>query len=240
MNEKQMQDMAVSILLDEYTQLDVAQLLKEYDEAEENGEVPNMPDALDEACNQMIQREFSKKKQKKIVARISKTLSRVAMVTLMLIGLFTVSVLSVKAWRVSVLRFVLENFDRYSTVGMEGDNSQSKRTPEEIIALLAESVPKEYVVTQKSVQDGYYQIKYAGKKGERASLIVSAYLYDDYFDTESTEGTRIRINNSDVIYVNKSGYKVIWLNEESGLLIEFRTVSISEKDFWKIANKLIR
>ena len=67
MNEKQMQDMAVSILLDEYTQLDVAQLLKEYDEAEENGEVPNTTDTLDEACNRMIQREFSKKKQKKIM-----------------------------------------------------------------------------------------------------------------------------------------------------------------------------
>lgn len=240
MNEKQMQDMAVSILLDEYTQLDVAQLLKEYDEAEENGEVPNVPDTLDESCEEMIRREFAKKKQKKIYVRISKILSRIAMVALMLIGLCTVSVLSVKAWREPALRFVLETFDRYSTVGMEGDNTQSKRTTDEIIALLAKSVPKDFVVTQNSVQDGCYQIKYAGKKGERASLIVSAYLYDDYFDTESTEGTRIRINNSDVIYVNKSGYKVIWLDEESGLLIEFRTVSISEKDFWKIANKLIR
>ena len=65
MNEKQMQDMAVSILLDEYTQLDVAQLLKEYDEAEENGELPNVPDTLDAKCEEMIQREFANKKKKK-------------------------------------------------------------------------------------------------------------------------------------------------------------------------------
>ena len=51
MNEKQMQEMAVSILLDEYTQLDVAQLLKEYEEDGENGELPNVPrsDLLTEA-----------------------------------------------------------------------------------------------------------------------------------------------------------------------------------------------
>lgn len=47
MNEKQLQDMAVSILLDEYTQLDVDQLLKEYEEKEANGELPDISPAFD-------------------------------------------------------------------------------------------------------------------------------------------------------------------------------------------------
>ena len=240
MNEKQMQDMAVSILLDEYTQLDVAQLLKEYEEDEENGEVPNVPDALDERCEAMIQREFTKKKQKKIIVRVSKVLSRVAMITLMLIGLCTVSVLSVKAWRMPVLRFVLETFDRYSTVGMEGEASQESKTPEEILKKLAENIPGEYSLVEKNIKNGYYQMRYMGSAGGIINLIVMADRHGAYFDTESTAGTQMQINGFDVVFVDKNGYKIIWLDEESGLLTEILTVNISEKKFWKLAKGLLQ
>ncbi len=240
MNEKQMQDMAVSILLDEYTQLDVAQLLKEYEEAEESGEVPNTPDALDEKCTKLVRREFNKKKQKKIVARISKILSRVAMVTLMLIGLCTVSVLSVKAWREPALRFVLETFDRYTTVGMEGELSKERKTPEEVITKLQESIPNAYVMTQRKSIDGQEQIKFVGKSGERISLIVSEYKYENYFDTERTDGTRMQINGYDVVFVDKKGYKVICLDGERKLMFEIQATSIDEKLFWSIVEKITK
>ena len=238
MNEKQMQDMAVSILLDEYTQLDVAQLLKEYEEDEENGELPNVSDALDESCEEMIRREFSKKKQKKFFIGISKVLSRVAMVTLMLIGLCTVSVLSVKAWREPALRFVLETFDRRSSASIEGEVSQSNQTPEEILERLSEIISEDYKLVYKSTQDGHYQVRYLGNNGEIINLTISVCRRGVYFDTESAEGEQMRINGYDVVFVNKSGYKVICVDEEIGMLVEFRTVNISEKYFWKMVDKL--
>ena len=240
MNEKQMQDMAVSILLDEYTQLDVAQLLKEYDEAEENGEVPNTTDTLDEACNRMIQREFSKKKQKKIIVRVSKVLSRVAMVTLMLIGLCTVSVLSVKAWRMPVLRFVLETFDRYSTVGMEGDGPQDNITLEEILERLAESISKDYKLAYKSVQDGNYQVMYFGKQGQKISLIVTTNQHETFFDTENVGGNPMWINGYEAIVVEKNGCSIMWLDDEQGLLYNLYTNNLNKEELLDIAYVLTR
>lgn len=238
MNEKQMQDMAVSILLDEYTQLDVAQLLKEYEEDEENGEVPNVPDTLDERCEEMIRLEFARKRQKKIFVRISKILSRVAMVTLVLIGLCTVSVLSVKAWRMPVLRFVLETFDRRSSVSMEGEIEQETKTPEDVIEKFMKNIPDNYQMVQMYSQNGQYQMMYSSKYGERINLIVSEYRYENYFDTESTRGTRMQINGYDVVFVDKNGYKAICLDGERELMIEVRTVSISEEQFWNIVYEL--
>lgn len=240
MNEKQMKDMAVSILLDEYTQLDVAQLLKEYEEAEENGELPDVPDSLDEKCTEMIRREFAKKNRKKQFVRIPKVLSKAAMIVLMLIGFCTVSILSVTAWREPVLRFVLETFERYAIVGLEGEVSQERSSPETIIAKLADIVPADYNIVQNDVRDGYYQTKYVGKDGERIILVISEYQYGNYFDTESAAGTQKQINGYDVVFVYKNGYKVICLDEDQGVMIEIQTMGISEKQCWNIVYNLTK
>ena len=240
MNEKQMQEMAVSVLLDEYTQLDVAQLLKEYEEAEEKEELPNVPRTLDKRCSEIIKREFIKKNQKKRFVRISKALSRVAVITLMLIGLGTVSVLSVKAWREPVLRLVLETFDRYTTVGMEGEGSQGSKTPEDVIEKLSEVMPPDYKLVYKRVQQGRCLLRYIGQNGEIVNLIASTYRHGFYFDTESTDGTQHQVNGYDVILVNKNGLKALCLNEGQELLIELSTVNISEKTFWNIVQKITK
>ena len=232
MNEKQMKDMAVSILLDEYTQLDVAQLLKEYEEAEENGELPDVPDSLDEKCTEMIRREFAKKNRKKQFVRIPKVLSKAAMIVLMLIGLCTVSVLSVTAWREPVLRFVLETFERYAIVGLEGEVSQESKTPEAIIERLSTAVPSSFKMVYEYATDGRYRVRYMGNNGEIVYLSATSCLYEKYYDTESAEGTRMQINGYNIIFVDKNGYKVICLDENQEILIEFGTVNIGEKVFW--------
>ena len=240
MNEKQMKDMAVSILLDEYTQLDVAQLLKEYEEAEENGELPDVPDSLDEKCTEMIRREFAKKNRKKQFARIPKVLSKAAMIVLMLIGLCTVSVLSVTAWREPVLRFVLETFERYAIVGLEGEVSQESKTPEAIIERLSTAVPSSFEMVYEYAVDGRCRVRYMGTGGEIVNLNVFTYLHENYFDTENVEGTRMQINGYDVVFLDKNGYKAICLDENQEVLIELRTANISEKVFWKLVYALIK
>ena len=240
MNEKQMREMAVSILLDEYTQLDVAQLLKEYEEEEENGDLPNMPDALDERCAKLIRREIVKKKQKKNIVRISKTLSHAAVAVLALIGFCSVSVLAVEAWREPVLQFVLETFDRRSSVSMEGNISQEINSPETVVEKLSEIIPSGYSCAYKNVQNERYHVKYTGNGGEIINLIASAYLYEKYYDTESAEGEHRSINGYEVVFINKNGYKVICLNEDRELLIELRTVGVSEKLFWDIVNEITK
>lgn len=240
MNEKQMQEMAVSVLLDEYTQLDVAQLLKEYEEAEEKEELPNVPRTLDKRCSEIIKREFIKKNQKKRFVRISKALSRAAVITLMLIGLGTVSVLSVKAWREPVLRLVLETFDRRSSASIEGNVSHENRTPETIIKVLADSLPKDYKLVQKQMNNGYYQIKFSGDAGAVINLRITECLYNTYFDSEYIEGTAIKVDEIDVIFANKNGYKAIWLDQDSELLIELWATNMREKTFWAIIRKIIQ
>lgn len=239
MNEKQMKDMAVSILLDEYTQLDVAQLLKEYEEAEENGELPDVSDSLDEKCTEMIRREFKKKKHKKLSVQITKVLYRVAAVALMLVGLCTVSILSVEAWRVPALQFVWETFDRRSSVSMEGEGSQENRSPETIIEKLAHSLPEDYVLVQKNLQDGHYQVRYMDHNGAYAELVIATYRHSSYFDTEHAEGTKIQISGREAIVISKNGLRILWLEQDSQLFVDFRANNLSEKSFWNIAKAMM-
>ena len=240
MNEKQMQEMAVSILLDEYTQLDVAQLLKEYEEDGENGELPNVPRALDEKCTEMIRRVFAKKNRKKQFARITKILSKAAMIVLMLIGLCTVSVLSVKAWREPALRMVLETFGRYSSAGIEGNASYERKTPADVIEKLSKIVPTTYKLAYKHVRQDRCLIRYTGQNGEIINLVTSVYQHGIYFDAEDAEGIKMQINECDVVFIAKNGYKAIWLDENKEMLIECSTVNISEEAFWDIVYELIK
>ena len=235
-----MQEMAVSILLDEYTQLDVAQLLKEYDEAEENDELLDVPQSLDEKCTQMIQREFATQNRKRRWVNAFKVLTRVAMVTLILIGMCTVSVLSVKAWREPVLRFVLETFDRRSSIRIEGNASEGSKTPEEIVLQFARSVPKAYKKTQDETQDGYLQLKFEGQYGESIVLLVMAQQNGIYIDTENSAGNEMYINGCKVFFIHKNGYRLIWIDEDSECLFELSAINITEKIFWEIVYKTIQ
>lgn len=56
-----MHDLAVSLLPDEYTQLDVTQLFNKYEKDANKDELPNFPQTLDERCAEMIRCEFAKK-----------------------------------------------------------------------------------------------------------------------------------------------------------------------------------
>lgn len=235
MNEKQMQDVAASILLDEYTQLDVARLLKAHEEEEETG---GLPDALDAKCTKLILREFAKNKRKKVCAEISKALSKVAMVTLMLIGLCTVSVLSVEAWREPVLQFVLETFDRRSSVSLEGEIFKDSKTPEYVIKQLTDTVSFDYKMVYEHTLDGNYQARYVGQSGEIVYLYIATNQEAMYFDTESTDGNELRINGHEAIFISKNGYKIIWLDEANELLIELSAMNIEENTFWTLIDKI--
>lgn len=238
MNEKQMQDMAVSILLDEYTQLDVAQLLKENGQNGRNSEISNMIDGLDKKCAKMIRCAFRNKRRKRIAVRISKALSRVAVAVLAIIGLCSVSVLAVEAWREPALRFVLETFDRRSSVSMEGDMSNESTKLETIAETLTAQISSHYNLDYKQVGEGYCRIKYTGNSNQIIKLTASIYRHEGYFDTEHTEGTKIQINGYEALLIEKNGYSLIWLDEELNIMFDLYTNALTQEELLDLASVL--
>ena len=57
---EQYEDLALSMLMEDYAQAEGERLLREFEEAERNGELPEMPEELDRKCRNLIETSFAK------------------------------------------------------------------------------------------------------------------------------------------------------------------------------------
>lgn len=57
---EQYEDLALSMLMEDYAQAEGERLLREFEEAERNGGLPEMPEELDRKCRNLIETSFAK------------------------------------------------------------------------------------------------------------------------------------------------------------------------------------
>ena len=91
-------------------------ILTEYEEAKQNGTMPEMPEELDAKCRDLIDETFGCARCRARVKRIGAAVAKAAMVVLILLGLSTVTVLSVDAFRVPVLNFLIGRNEKYTSI----------------------------------------------------------------------------------------------------------------------------
>lgn len=105
--------------------MEISKVLKDYEAAKENGCLPQMPDALDQKCRKLIEEAFVQPPCRSGSKRIGASLARAAVVVLIMFGLSTVMVLSVDAFRVPVLNFLLDSSGKYNTIVLYPNTSQA-------------------------------------------------------------------------------------------------------------------
>ena len=279
--QKEYEDMAVSILLDEYTGLDVDQLLKEYDEAEKNGELPPIPEELDRRCRDLVRsqrgeftnealtkllldiyadmdvdefireyeelddagelpdipeedyRRFLKHAKgnvrKKFIRKAVKVLSSVAAVALMLVGLATVLVMSVDAWRLPVVKFVVEKFDRYSIISVDGPKNVSNEQ-NSLIDSLDKEISPEYILKHKSIMDdGSFYLCYEDHVGSYIEINKTSSIWALGQDSEDCNAEVLWIDGYNVFWVETTDYmSITWVDEDLNALYKLSASSLSK------------
>lgn len=234
---EQYEDAALSLMMDRYANDDGARLLQEFEEAKARGEVPEIPPELDAKCRKLIDETFAKEQRKITFLSTAKKLSRIAACALVLLGICTVTVLSVEAIRVPVLNFLLKHTERSTSMQLSDQYHlvEESYTYEEL-AVLESVIPSDYEqVLQSTEEDGTHTVYYQDSVGNIFSLCISPEMGILDYNTEDVEQKTMTLLNHPAVFVDKDGYRIIWINEEKSMTYNLFSNGLDSETFWEIA-----
>lgn len=214
-------------------------ILKEYEEAKQNGTLPEMPEELDEKCRDLIDEAFGSARRCAGLKRIGAAAAKAAMVVLILLGLSTVTVLSVDAFRVPVLNFLIDKSGKYGTVVIGEDTPQLTSDPDSVEELFEKAVPEGYRLDNRFLDDSQGSITYINEEGHVLSLAIDSTENSMKVDTEGIEFVPVEFGEYSATFWEKNGYHLMWLDSEKQVVYRLWASHLTENDFWHLAYALI-
>lgn len=236
---QQMKKMLMSILEDSYADLDIDEVISEYQQLEEEG-AEEVPDALRQKCRRAMDRERKKLRAKKALETVAKATAKVAMVTLMLIGLLTVTALSVEAVREPAVSFILEVLGEYAAVHVVGGSDSVSKPTTDVVQRLESCLPEGYFRRQYFVEpDGSFGAEYATEHNHRLYINAITHQCEMNIDAEDIHLENLVINGQKVLLVTKHGYMAMWLNEETAVLYSFVAENLDKTTVMEILEQIV-
>lgn len=233
------EEITMELLMDDYAEAEGEALWKEFQAAEENGEVPDIPDDLDQKCRNTIRSATAKINRRAHFAHGLRTLSRAAVFVLVLFGVSTALVLSVDALRIPVLNFFLRSSERYTVIALDEENQSIQEESDNIRNRIEYLIPGDYnLVLEEASEHGSLQLAYQGSHDEIIVLIVTPASGQLIMDTESADVKRMKVNEQDALFVDKNGLHIVWMNPEDSLSYDFFANALDSELFWKIVYAL--
>lgn len=234
----QYEDAALQLLMDEYAEAEGERLLKEFEEAERRGEVEDIPEELDQKCRQIIHRSFAAKKRKDRATRIGKILGKVAVVVLLLTGFSTTLVLSVEAFRIPILNYLIKHEVRFSSLLFLDEEEELQENPLESIDV-EDCVPDEYVLVDKVINgDGGAFYLFKNENKEYISVQITPSLGMINYDAEDAQQIPVEVNDNQAILIVGDVLRIIWFDPENNLVFDITANGLSENDFWKMVYRI--
>ena len=208
---EQYDDAAFALLMDEYAETEGARLMAEFEAAQAAGQVPEIPLELDEQCRRMIRRDRAKKWGIRAAHSFRKVAVKAAVAVLVFIGLMTTVVMSVDALRVPVLNFILEHYEKYSTITFTDATQDATQSQTHNAAdLFASLLPDDYTLVSSTITENVTMVVYQNSVGNLAQLYVTPTGGEIQIDTEDTIYSEIVIAEYKAILLEEEGYQVMW------------------------------
>lgn len=233
------EEITMELLMDEYAEAEGEALWKEFQASEEKGEVPDIPDDLDQKCKDMIRTASAKINRRVWFAHSLRTLGKVAVITLVFFGLSTTLVLSVDALRVPVLNFFLRDSERYTVVAMDERNQEIQKEFEDIQNGIGFLIPEGYnLVTEDISEHGSLHLVYQDGDDGIISLSVVPGSGLHIMDTEDADSQKMKINGMDALFIEKDGNYIVWVNPENELSYNLFATTLDSTQFWEMVYAL--
>lgn len=232
----QYDDVTFALLMDEYAEEEGARLRKEFEEAQAAGEVTDTSDALDEKCLQMIRRDFAKKRGKDNVRKIIRMTSKVAVAVKVFLGVATATIFAVDAFRIPVLNFIFTNYEQFSSINIEGNNSDT--LPVEAEDYLLGLLPNGFYQTNSSSDADATFSSYKDTDGNSVQFLMTISDGTHHIDTEGSTTSEIDLGYYKAILIEKNGYRVVWYDDTIGILFDIRSTGLEKNDFIMICKSL--
>lgn len=236
----QYEDATLQLLMDEYAEAEGERLLKEFEEAERRGEVEDIPEELDQKCRQIIHRSFTAKKRKDRAASIGKMLGKVAVVVLLLTGFSTTIVLSVEAFRIPILNYLIKHDTRFSSLLFTDEDENEGVHPLEDIEI-KDCVPKDFTLYNHTFDDdGTSHFYYKDSSSNYISILVSPSTGMLNYDAEDLNQLPMQVNDHEAIFISGEILRIIWLDAERNCVFDVSTKGLPENEFWKVVYRIAK
>ena len=245
MNDRQRQQLVeqceeaeLTLLMYDYAREEGRQLAKEYDEAQKNGTLPEVPEELDRKCRALIDGTFAKMERKTRLKRIVRSAAKAAAVLFVVLGVMATTVMSVDALRVPVINFIMDQSGRFSTIKTD-DAITDDLDNLDILQRLESCLPDGFQEVQRINTDHYISVAYVNDEEHSISLNGVPASDKSIIDTENAKYSDVQINGYSAVFLEKDKLTVIWSDQKSQRVYIFSAKGLEEYLFWEMVYSII-
>lgn len=236
--EEHFADAALLLLLDEYAEQEGAALLAEYAENRQE-----MPDALDQACQARIRKQYQDMEKGALLRRTASRAAKAAVIALVCLFLSANLVLSVEALRVPFLNFCFETQRYFSSLTIWNDEDAQASSPDADTVSLPISAPTGYSISIKQHNHDDYSKIYSDSflflgytNGDGHVLMIQTYPAAGTLsiDTEDAVYTQFLLNGMQAIHINKSSdgtLRTLWVDANRERIFDVSSDGLEEEEF---------
>ena len=233
-------DAAFALMMDECAENEGAAFLAEFQAAAQAGDLPELPEDIDRACRDTIKREYAGRERKVRFKQFRRAAAKVAVAVFAAIGILGTLVMSVEAWRIPIMNFLLEDHGIYSLFLPV----ETTYAPEDMDDPLEYILPEEYVKAYDDVYNdaGGYE-RFIGYLAGDDSVRISATIYmegGEYnIDTEDAVVSTVKIKGQNCYFIEKDGCHMIWVDNESKYFFSFYASAFDKEQFMEMADVVV-
>ena len=233
------EEIALSLLIDEYANDEGARLLQKYEEAKQNGELAEIPDELDAKCRKLINHSFAAQMRRTRLKKLGSSVVKAAVLMVVMLGLSAALVLSVDAFRVPVLNFLMDRSGEYSKVVLDSYNSDEAQEDNWVVERFEKSIPGTYVITKHAITEYHGTVVAEDLDAHVIYLQYETNKSELNVDAEDIEYISVEFGGYHAVSWIKDGFHLMWLDHNSNTLYTLFAEGLDNIAFWKFAYALI-
>lgn len=181
--------------------------------------------------------EVSAPKAPNRVIPFMKHLPRVAVITIVSLGVALALAMSVEAIRAPVINFIIRHFSNHSTIFFSDEYTEPPQEEDIYMVIDGAPVPDGYGLVNKTIQDGWViSLLYKNQSEDRIRLIINVADGGFDFDSEGFERQEITINgHRGTLFIKSLEKQMIWLDDNNSVIFFLHASNLDESTFWEIA-----
>ena len=240
--KEQYEDALFALLMDDLAVTEGEKALEEYERLKNDPQVV-VPDQVVQRGLRTIRKYFSRQNTVTVRRVTAKAISRVAVVALVGMLLFTTAFAASTDFRISTINYIIDVFDDHAVFTSENVEANKKQI------VCAGWLPENY--EQVSYEDTGEYVKVLFKKPNGQSIVVEMNSANEKLsvDTESAELGTVLVNGYEAVTIVKRGIdgygnsyersSIIWVDILRGVYISIRSNDENVDVLLRVANQII-
>ena len=240
---EQYEDALFALIMEESAEAEGQKALEENRRLRDSGELA-IPDGLRQRCHRAIAKGFAGQELRRVGRGVSRVVTKVALVALVGMLLFTTVFAASEDFRVKTLNLALEIFEDHTEITLTPDDSIANSAGNTAPQLTAGWLPDGFALVEEGENSA---MAWKNFQNEEAGAQISITAWNlrtggMNFDTEDAEMLPIQINGADAFIINDTEdeiIQIIWQEDAaSEWLIYVVGMGVSEEMLMKTAESI--